>query len=119
MRIRGSEFLEQRLVIDFRIRQLKAAHAFGNVGANIVDARNLGQIASDRDGTAPSVHVGDVEADGGDAVERLCRQFNLGVGRPERRNGRIRRTTNRNECETDRKECRTSHNASFGGNSVR
>ena len=68
-RIAGQVFIRLRklrelgLVIELRIRDLESAGTASDVSLNVADTCNLGQIASDRGGTAPSVHVRDLEAD--------------------------------------------------------
>ena len=69
MAIRFRKLCKFRLVVNVRIGNPKAGHSAGHVGFDIADACDFGQIASDRGGTAYSVHVGNIQADNRDSID--------------------------------------------------
>ncbi len=68
VRVRFGVLLQFRLVVNVRIRDLERTGLVGDVGFDIADTCDFGQIASDRSGTASSDHVGNFETDKGDSL---------------------------------------------------
>lgn len=54
--------LKFSLEVNAWVRNLKGADSSGNIRGDVCNTLDLGQIASDRGGTAASVHVRDFEA---------------------------------------------------------
>ena len=65
MAIGFREPFEFSLVVNVWIGKLEGAGSTSDVGGDIADAGNFGEIASDRGGTGTSVHVGHFETDKG------------------------------------------------------
>ena len=85
MRIGFRELLQLGLVVNAGIGKLEGAGTRRDVSLDITDARDFGQIASDRGGTGTSEHVGHFEADKRDRRRTSialcgCRCVAAGVG---------------------------------------
>ena len=91
MRIRFGVLCKLAFVVNAWIGNFESTRSIVDVGLDIADTRDFGQIASDRGGTAMSVHVGHVEADEGDGLAvRFAgySDFDVGVGWRRGGNGR-------------------------------
>ena len=85
MAVRFGLLFQNGFVIDAGVAELKSALSAWNVRLDVLNAGNLGQSASDRGGTAASVHVWDFENDvrsGGLIAARcLSRCWGIATGR--------------------------------------
>ena len=74
------ELCEFGFVVNVRIGNLEGTRSPRDVGLDITDALDFGQIASDRGGTAPSRHVGHFETDQCDIFRHLRRLYGTSGG---------------------------------------
>ena len=85
MAVRFSLLLQNGFVIDAGVAEFKSAISAWDIRFDVFDAGNLGQSASDRGGTAASVHVRDFETDvsSGDLIATRClsRCWGIATGR--------------------------------------
>ena len=85
MAVRFGLLLQNGFVIDAGVAEFKSAFSSWNVRLDVLNAGNLGQRASDRGGTAASVHVRNFETDvssGGLIATRcLSRCWGIATGR--------------------------------------
>lgn len=65
MRVGFRKLLQFGFIVNAGIGNLEGTGSRRNVGFDIADTRDFGQIASDRGGTGTSEHVGHFEADKG------------------------------------------------------